>query len=117
MEKSRKVRSIAYANGVRPAPLWVAYGLFDFMFVLVISLVLSIIMSIQITWVGSVWFMLPVMIFYGLAGLLLGYIIAHFVNGALKAFLTTFGISVLMYGIAAIAFAVSYHSFISLPAL
>lgn len=117
MEKSRKVRSIAYANGVRPAPLWVAYGLFDFMFVLVISLVLSIIMSIQITWVGSVWFMLPVMIFYGLAALLLGYIIAHFVNGALKAFLATFGISVLMYVIAAIAFAASYHSFISLPEL
>lgn len=115
IEKSRKVRSIAYANGVRRAPLWIAYGLFDFIFVLVISLVLSIVMSIQITWVGSVWFILPVLIFYGLAGILLGYLIAHFVNGALKAFLMTFGINVLMYVIAAIAFGVSCRFFVSLP--
>lgn len=112
IEKSRRVRSVAYANGVRRAPLWVAYGLFDFAFVLLISLVLTTLMSIQIAWVGTVWVMLPVLMLHGLAAILLGYIICHFVNGALESFLAVFGVNVVMYAIAAITFGVSVHTLI-----
>lgn len=108
IEKARMVRSVQYANGVRRLPMWFAYGAFDFMFVVLISVVLSIVMSFQITWVGTTWIMLPILILYGLAALLQMYIIAHFVTGPLKSFLTAFGINLLMLAIAAIIFGVGY---------
>jgi ATP-binding cassette subfamily A (ABC1) protein 3 len=39
VERLRKVRALHYSNGIRAAPLWLAYLLFDFSFVLVISAV------------------------------------------------------------------------------
>lgn len=108
IEKARKVRALEYANGVRRGPLWIAYGLFDGMFVMVISIVISVIISQQLPWNGTIWIMLPIMALYGFAAILLGYVIAHFTNGPLKSFLVMAGISILMYGIAAISFAVSH---------
>ncbi|KAF4469052.1 ABC transporter [Fusarium albosuccineum] len=70
IEKARKVRALEYANGVRRGPLWVAYGMFDFIFVLAIS-------------AGVTATIRP-----------------------LKSFLAMAGVSVLMYAIAAISFAV-----------
>lgn len=101
------VRSVQYANGVRRAPLWVAYGLFDFQFIIVISIVLSVVMSIQIEWIGTTWIILPILILYGAAALLQMYIVAHFVSGPLKSFLTAFAFNLLLFGIAAIVFGVS----------
>lgn len=37
IERLRKVRALHYSNGIRAAPLWLAYLTFDFFFVLVIS--------------------------------------------------------------------------------
>lgn len=101
------MRALEYANGVRRGPLWVAYGLFDFTFVLAISIAVTAIISTQLTWNGPVWVMLPIQALYGLAALLLGYVISTFVDGPLKSFLAMAGISLLMYAIAAIAFGVS----------
>ncbi|KAH6997790.1 hypothetical protein BKA56DRAFT_536741 [Ilyonectria sp. MPI-CAGE-AT-0026] len=106
IEKARKVRALEYANGVRRGPLWVAYGLFDFMFVLAISVGVTAIISTQLTWNGPIWVMFPILALYGLAAILLGYVVSHFVSGPLKSFLAVAGVSVLMYGIAAISFAV-----------
>jgi ABC-type multidrug transport system ATPase subunit len=39
VERLRKVRALHYSNGIRAAPLWIAYLMFDFCFVLVISAV------------------------------------------------------------------------------
>ena len=107
-----KVRSLEYANGVRRGPLWVAYGLFDLMFVFVISIAVTGIVSWQLApeWNGPVWILLPVLALYGVAAILLGYLISHFVNGPLKSFLATAGVGIFMYAIAAIAFAVSSRS-------
>lgn len=107
IEKARKVRALEYANGVRRGPLWVAYGMFDFIFVLAISAGVTATISTQLTWNGPIWIMLPILALYGLAAILLGYVISHFVSGPLKSFLAMAGVSVLMYGIAAISFAVS----------
>lgn len=108
IEKSRKVRAIEYANGVRRGPLWLAYGLFDAMFVFVIAVGTSAILTTQLSWWnGPPFVMFPILLLYGMAGVFLGYIISHFVSGPLKSFLSTMGISLLMYVIAAIAFAVS----------
>lgn len=107
IEKARKVRALEYANGVRQGPIWVAYGLFDSMFVLVISLAVSAIISSQLPWNGPIWIMFPILALYGFAAILLGYVVAHFTNGPLKSFLAMAGLSLAMYGIAAISFSVS----------
>ncbi|KAK2590442.1 hypothetical protein QQS21_011873 [Conoideocrella luteorostrata] len=106
IEKDRKVRPLEYANGVRRGPLWVAYSLFDFMFVLVISIGVTVIMSTQMPFFPSIWIMLPILMLYGVAAMLLGYVISHFVSGPLKSFIATAGMGLLMYAIAAIAFGV-----------
>lgn len=41
MERLRKVRALHYSNGIRAVPLWLAYLIFDFLFVLVVSLVVT----------------------------------------------------------------------------
>ena len=108
IEKSRKVRAIEYANGVRRGPLWIAYGLFDMIFVFIIAIATAAIINAQLYWWnGPPFIMFPILLLYGIAAVLLGYVISHFVNGPLKSFLATAGISLLMYIIAAIAFAVS----------
>lgn len=107
MEKSRKVRAIEYANGVRRAPLWIAYLLFDLLPVVIISAVLTAYMVIQLPWIGTALIMLPILILYGLAAILLGYVISHFFNGPLKSFLMTFLVHVLTFVFAALAFGVS----------
>lgn len=45
VERLRKVRALHYSNGIRAAPLWLAYLLFDFCFVLVISAVVTAIFA------------------------------------------------------------------------
>ncbi|KAM5356058.1 hypothetical protein ACJ41O_002704 [Fusarium nematophilum] len=106
IEKARKVRALEYANGVRRGPLWVAYGMFDLIFVLAISAGVTAVISTQLTWNGPIWVMLPILALYGLAAILLGYVISHFVSGPLKSFLAMAGVSVLMYAISAISFAI-----------
>lgn len=41
IERLRKVRALHYSNGIRAAPLWLAYLTFDFCFVLIISVVVT----------------------------------------------------------------------------
>jgi ABC-type multidrug transport system ATPase subunit len=41
VERLRKVRALHYSNGIRAAPLWMAYCVFDFVFVLFISAVVT----------------------------------------------------------------------------
>lgn len=45
VERLRKVRALHYSNGIRAAPLWIAYLLFDFVFVLIISALVTIILA------------------------------------------------------------------------
>lgn len=42
-ERLRNVRALHYSNGIRAVPLWLAYTAFDFIFVLIISAVTTII--------------------------------------------------------------------------
>jgi hypothetical protein len=37
VERTRNVRALHYSNGVRAGPLWLAYTLFDFIIVLLVS--------------------------------------------------------------------------------
>lgn len=81
--------------------------LFDFLPVLIISIIVTIEMQLRLPWIGTTLIMLPILILYGLAAILLGYTVSHFFNGPLKSFLMAFMINILMFIFAALAFGVS----------
>ncbi|KAM0351961.1 hypothetical protein ACHAPU_002477 [Fusarium lateritium] len=77
-ERRRFVRGLQYSNGVRPLPLWIAYLLFDLIFVLVSTVIVTAI------WAGvsNIWFNLGyvflILFLYGIASTLLAYVISLF---------------------------------------
>lgn len=77
------------------------------MWVAAISIAVTVIMFFQIPSFPPIWVMLPILMLYGLAAILLGYVVAHFVAGPLKSFISMVGVNLVMYAIAAIAFGVS----------
>ncbi|KAK2591676.1 hypothetical protein QQS21_010636 [Conoideocrella luteorostrata] len=85
-ERRRFVRALQYSNGVRPFPLWAAYVLFDFIFALVSSAIVTAL------WAGlsNVWFHLEyvfvVFFLYGLASVLFSYVISLFTKTQLSTF-------------------------------
>ncbi|KAK8222777.1 nod factor export ATP-binding protein I [Phyllosticta capitalensis] len=86
VERVNKVRALHYSNGIRAAPLWVAYVLFDFCFVLLISVVVTIIY----VGVSGVWYapgyLFVVFFLYGFTSILLAYVVSLFVTSQLAAF-------------------------------
>ncbi|KAF2474469.1 P-loop containing nucleoside triphosphate hydrolase protein [Lindgomyces ingoldianus] len=86
VERLRKVRALHFSNGIRAAPLWLAYLIFDFVFVLAIS---AIVMGIFIG-VSSVWYapgyLFVVFFLYGLTSILLCYVVSLVVTSQLAAF-------------------------------
>lgn len=105
MERSRKVRALEYANGVGRGPIWVAYGMFDFMWVMLISAGVTLLLSTR-DLNGSPGVMLCILALYGLTGVFTGYIISHFTNGPLKTFITTFALSIVFYAVSLLALVV-----------
>ncbi|KAK2026858.1 nod factor export ATP-binding protein I [Colletotrichum zoysiae] len=107
IEKIRKVRSVGYANGIRRAPLWVAYALFDFYFVSVISLAVTSHLGSKLPlWNGGAWLMFPILALYGLAALLFSYIMSVLCKTGPGAFLATSFLSSLMLAVVIVAFVV-----------
>ncbi|KAK7532032.1 uncharacterized protein J3D65DRAFT_670682 [Phyllosticta citribraziliensis] len=86
VERVNKVRALHYSNGIRAAPLWVAYLAFDFCFVLLISAVVTVIY----VGVSGVWYapgyLFVVFFLYGLTSVLLAYVVSLFVTSQLAAF-------------------------------
>ncbi|OJD33415.1 abc transporter [Diplodia corticola] len=86
MERIRKVRALHYSNGVRAAPLWIAYTLFDFIFVLLVSALVTIIFVRA----SDVWYapgyLFIVFFLYGFTSILLSYVVSLFVTSQLAAF-------------------------------
>ncbi|KAF2843000.1 ATP-binding cassette sub-family A member 7 [Patellaria atrata CBS 101060] len=91
VERLRQVRPLHYSNGIRAAPLWLAYLLFDFVFVLAIS-ALTVIIFVA---VSSVWYypgyLFVVFFLYGLASILLVYVVSLFSRSQLAAFAVAAG--------------------------
>ncbi|KAF1991763.1 nod factor export ATP-binding protein I [Aulographum hederae CBS 113979] len=86
MERLRNVRALHYSNGIRAAPLWLAYLAFDFLFVLLISAIVTIIWTAA----SGVWYapgyLFTVFFLYGLTSILLVYVVSLFVTSQLAAF-------------------------------
>lgn len=88
VEKSRKVRALQYANGVRRMPMWAAYAAFDLLWVVLICFAVWAIGCVKLQ-VDGAGLLLPIFVLYGVAATLLGYIVGHFTSGPLKAFLAS----------------------------
>lgn len=86
MERLKNVRALHYSNGVRAGPLWLAYTLFDFIIVLLVSLLAIIIF----TGVNNFWYgpgqLFVAFVFYGLAATLASYVVSLFTTSQLATF-------------------------------
>ena len=86
VERLRNVRALHYSNGVRAGPLWIAYTLFDFIIVLLVSAVAVIIF----TAVTNIWYgpgyLFVVFVFYGLSATLTAYVLSLFTTSQLATF-------------------------------
>ncbi len=86
VERRRNVRGLQYSNGVRSLPLWVAYTAFDFVIVLVSSaIVTAIFASVSDVWYHVEYFFL-ILFLYGLASILLSYVISLFKSNQLSTY-------------------------------
>lgn len=92
MERKNNVRALHWSNGIRVLPLWLAYTLFDFLFVLLISAICTIIFAAA---AGNAMYYLPslfpVFFLYGLSAALLSYVVSLVVTSQLAAFATAAG--------------------------
>ena len=97
IERLRNVRGLHYSNGVRSAPLWLAYTSFDFIIVLLTSAVAIIIFRAT----KDVWYHIEylflVFFLYGLASTLLSYVISLFSRSQLAAFAFAAGGQAVMF--------------------
>ena len=104
IERLRNVRALHYSNGVRPAPLWLAYVSFDFLIVLASSVLAIIIFAVS----ADVWYHIEylfiVFFLYGLASTLLAYVISLFSRSQLAAFAFAAGGQTVMFLLYYIAF-------------
>ncbi|KAL8919554.1 MAG: hypothetical protein Q9208_006746 [Pyrenodesmia sp. 3 TL-2023] len=85
-ERRSNIRALHYSNGLRPAPLWLAYGLFDAFFVAIVA----IIATALFTSMADVWYApsyLGIVLFlFGVASTYLAYIVSLFATSQLAAF-------------------------------
>ena len=89
IERTRNIRGLMYSNGVRSLPLWLAYLAFDFLIVLVSSAVVVIIFAAA----SSVWYhvgyLFVVFTLFGLASILLSYVVSLLARTQLSAYAFT----------------------------
>ena len=86
-ERVRSVRAMEYSNGVRPLPLWAAYALFDFVNVLISSSLVVVIFATKNdeSWYNIGYFYI-VLLLYGLASILLSYVISKIAGSHFASF-------------------------------
>ncbi|KAL8699504.1 MAG: hypothetical protein Q9224_001381 [Gallowayella concinna] len=97
LERLRNVRQLHYSNGVRSISLWSAYITFDFIIVLAVSVISTIIFrGVTDQWY-HVEYLFVVLFCYGLASTLLSYFISLFARSQLAAFAFAAGYQAVMF--------------------
>ena len=105
-ERKTQVRALQYSNGIRPPALVLSYALFDFCFVLVVSILCTAIVSAQAPWFG-IGHVFLVQALYGLAAIPLVYLIALMTSSQPAAFASSVLAMAIMYIIATVVSTVS----------
>lgn len=87
VERLRTVRALHYSNGVRAGPLWIAYTLFDFCIVLLVSAITTIMFAASAPAAFyAVGYLFVVFMLYGLSALLMAYVVSLFTTSQLATF-------------------------------
>ncbi|KAH7336665.1 hypothetical protein BKA65DRAFT_432400 [Rhexocercosporidium sp. MPI-PUGE-AT-0058] len=86
VERTRNIRGLEYSNGVRSLPLWLAYLTFDFLIVLVSSALSVIIFATSSSAWYHVEYLFVIFMLYGLASILLSYVVSLFARTQLAAY-------------------------------
>ncbi|PSN65543.1 nod factor export ATP-binding protein I [Corynespora cassiicola Philippines] len=97
VERLRKVRALHYSNGIRAAPLWLAYTAFDFCFVLIISALATGIFVGASSAFYAPGYLFVIFFLYGLTQTLMSYIISIVVTSQLATFAFAAGGSVSLF--------------------
>lgn len=88
-ERLQKVREMHYSNGILSAPLWTAYAMFDFCFLLLISVLSTVIWLVtDYSWYG-LGYLFVVFLLYGMAATAYSYVISLFAPSQLAAIAMT----------------------------
>lgn len=85
-ERINRVRALHWCNGVRVLPLWTAYTLFDFVFVLIVSIVTAIIYATHSDLLYFSSYLFLIFILYGLSSTILTYVVSSWSKSQLAAF-------------------------------
>ncbi|KAJ6262092.1 hypothetical protein Dda_2897 [Drechslerella dactyloides] len=104
LERLRNVRALHYSNGVRAGSLWIAYTMFDFVFVLFIAIVATIILAASSSVWWSIGHLFAVFMLYGLAAVLLSYVVSLLAKSQLAAFAMVAGYQAVMFLLYMIAY-------------
>ncbi|OAA79670.1 ABC transporter-like protein [Akanthomyces lecanii RCEF 1005] len=99
IERRSNTRSLQYANGVRRTPQMVAYMLFDFFWIAVMSVVSTIAIVPILGWTGSPWLMIIIFTLYAVCGNFISQIVGHVSNGPLKSFLAALTVNLICFAI------------------
>ncbi|RYP51833.1 hypothetical protein DL768_002909 [Monosporascus sp. mg162] len=102
-ERKSQVRALQYSNGIRPFPLLLSYMMFDFIFVLVVSILCTVLISSQAPWFGLGYLFL-VQALYGMASILFAYLISLMTRSQPAAFASAVLAMAVMYVLAVTAF-------------
>ncbi|KAF2717949.1 putative ABC transporter [Polychaeton citri CBS 116435] len=86
VERLRNVRALHYSNGIRAGPLWVAYTAFDFIIVLIVSVVTIVIFTGASDALYGPGTLFVVFFLYGLTATLTSYVISLFTTSQLATF-------------------------------
>jgi ABC-type multidrug transport system ATPase subunit len=86
-ERVRNVRAMEYSNGVRPLPLWTAYTLFDTGIATASAILAMVIFgtTMKQAWFG-LGYLMVVLLLYGVAAILLAYLISKIAKSAFSTF-------------------------------
>ncbi|KAF2690427.1 putative ABC transporter [Lentithecium fluviatile CBS 122367] len=96
-ERLLNIRALQYGNGARPFPLWLAYLSFDWLNILITSVIMTIILvaSAPDNW-WNAGYLFVVLFLYGFASLLWSYMVALFAKSQLSAFAIAAGLQAFM---------------------
>ncbi|KAH7034750.1 uncharacterized protein B0I36DRAFT_83827 [Microdochium trichocladiopsis] len=101
-ERKSQVRALQFSNGVRPLPLWLAYLLFDFTFVLIIAAACTAVMSMTANWF-SIGHVFLVLVLFGIVAIEIVYLITLISRSEVAAFSLSFLFMAIMYVVAVVS--------------
>ncbi|KAF3911216.1 hypothetical protein ABW20_dc0102971 [Dactylellina cionopaga] len=97
LERLRNVRNLHYSNGVDAGSLWIAYTVFDFLFILLITIVSTIILAASSSVWWNIGYLYAVFMLYGLASVLFAYVVSLLAKSQLAAFAMVAGYQCVLF--------------------